>query len=160
MMAMLWAQQVMLGKKTFSQVPRLLEEQVKALLELKADEAFVLRGDEFSAAAAADVQAGEVIRVRPGERVPLDAVVIDGRSEMDTSALTGESAPRNAEPGDIILAGFVAVNGAVKARVEKPMEESSVSRILSMVEEAQARKAPVERFIYIIKGRVNNIIYI
>lgn len=121
--------------------------QVKALLELKAEEAFVLRNGEFTAIDPADVAVGEQIRVRPGERVPLDAVVLSGRSEMDTSALTGESVASNAEPGDSVLAGFVAKNGVIIARVEKPLKESSVSRILAMVEQAQERKAPAERFI-------------
>ena len=92
-------------------------------------------------------QVGEEIRIRPGERVPLDAVVTEGMSDMDTSALTGESVARAAEPGDTVLAGFVAQNGVIVARVTKPLAESSVSRILSLVEDAQARKAPVERFI-------------
>jgi len=121
--------------------------QIKALLAIRPEEAFVLRDGEYISVAPAQVRVGEEIRVRPGERVPLDAVVLSGVSEMDTSALTGESAPRNAEPGDSILAGFVAKNGVVTARVEKPLTESSVSRILAMVEDAQARKAPVERFI-------------
>ena len=122
-------------------------KQVKALLSLKADEAFVLRGGEYVAVDPAHVQVGDQIRVRPGERVPLDAVVLTGMSEMDTSALTGEGAPRAAEPGAHILAGFVSKNGVVTARVEKPLAESSVSRILAMVEQAQERKAPAERFI-------------
>ena len=122
-------------------------KQVKTLLSLKAEAAFVLRGGEYIAVDPADVRVGEEIRVRPGERVPLDAVVLSGMSEMDTSALTGEGAPRVAEPGESILAGFVSKNGVVTARVEKPLAESSVSRILSMVEQAQERKASAERFI-------------
>ena len=121
--------------------------RVKALLALKADEAFVLRDGEYVSVDPALVAVGEEIRVRPGERVPLDALVIAGRSDMDTSALTGESTPRVAEPGEHILVGFVSRNGVVTARVEKPLGESSVSRILAMVEQAQARKAPAERFI-------------
>jgi len=121
--------------------------RIRALLAIRPEEAFVLRNGAYVSTDPADVCVGEEIRVRPGERVPLDAVVLFGESEMDTSALTGESVPRNAGPGDAILAGFVAVNGVVTARVEKPLAESSVSRILTMVEEAQARKAPAERFI-------------
>ncbi|MBQ2948144.1 MAG: heavy metal translocating P-type ATPase [Clostridia bacterium] len=121
--------------------------QVRALLALKADEAFVLRGGEFAACNPAEVKVGDTIRIRPGERVPLDAVVISGTSQMDTSALTGESVERTAEPGDSVLAGFVLRDGVITARVEKPLAESSVSRILAMVEEAQERKAPAERFI-------------
>jgi len=121
--------------------------QVKALLELKADEAFVLRGGEFVSCDPAQVRVGDTIRIRPGERVPLDAVVVSGASQVDTSALTGESIERTAQPGDSVLAGFVAKDGVITARVEKPLSESSVSRILHMVEEAQERKASVERFI-------------
>ena len=122
-------------------------KRVKALLALKTDEAFVLRGGEYIAVDPAEVQVGEVIRIRPGERVPLDAVVLAGRCEMDTSALTGESVPRTAAPGETVLAGFVSRNGMITARVEKLLGESSVSRILAMVEQAQERKAPAERFI-------------
>ena len=121
--------------------------RVKALLSLRAQEGFVLRDGEFMAVDPAQVKVGEQIRVRPGERVPLDAVVLTGMSDMDTSALTGESLPRPAQPGDMILAGFVSSSGVVTARVEKPLAESSVSRILTMVEQAQERKAPAERFI-------------
>ena len=122
-------------------------KQIKALLSLKADEAFVLRNGEYVSVDPADVHVGEEIRVRPGERVPLDAMVLTGMSEMDTSALTGESVPRAAVPGEEILAGFVSRNGAITARVERPLGDSSVSRILAMVEQAQERKAPAERFI-------------
>ena len=122
-------------------------KQIKALLAIRPEEAFVLRGGEYTAVDPAQVQVGEEIRIRPGERVPLDAVVLTGMSEMDTSALTGESVARTAEPGDTVLAGFVCGSGLITARVTKPLAESSVSRILSMVEEAQERKAPVERFI-------------
>ncbi|MGN0776399.1 MAG: heavy metal translocating P-type ATPase [Candidatus Ventricola sp.] len=122
-------------------------KQVKALLAIRPEEAFVLRGGEYTAVDPAQVQVGEEIRIRPGERVPLDAVVLTGMSEMDTSALTGESVARTAEPGDTVLAGFVCGGGVITARVTRPLAESSVSRILTMVEEAQERKAPVERFI-------------
>ena len=121
--------------------------QVKALLALKADQAFVRRGEDYISVNPEQVEVGDVIRVRPGERVPLDAVVLSGMSEMDTSALTGESVPRPVQAGDNVLAGFVAKDGVITARVEKPLHESSVSRIMRMVEEAQERKAPVERFI-------------
>ena len=97
--------------------------RIKALLEIRPDEAFVLRAGEYVCVDPAQVRVGETIRVGPGERVPLDAVVLSGVSEMDTSALTGEGAPRNAEPGDSVLAGFVAKNGVVTAKVEKPLAE-------------------------------------
>ena len=121
--------------------------RVKALLALKAEEAFVFRAGEFVSADPQNVKVGETIRIRPGERVPLDAQVLSGISDMDTSALTGEGLPRSVQPGDSVLAGFVAVNGVITARVEKPLAQSSVSRILEMVENAQTRKAEAERFI-------------
>ncbi len=121
--------------------------QVKALLSLKAEEAFVLRGGEYVAVDPADVAVGETIRIRPGERVPLDGEVLSGMNDMDTSALTGESVMRSAEPGDSVLAGFVAHSGVITVKVSRPLAQSSVSRILAMVEDAQERKAPVERFI-------------
>lgn len=122
-------------------------KQVKSLMALNPEEAFVRRGGEFASVSPEQVAVGEEIRVRPGERVPLDAVVLTGVSEMDTSALTGESVARTAEPGDTVLSGFVAKSGVITARVTKPLAESSVSRILAMVEDAQERKAPAERFI-------------
>lgn len=132
--------------------------RIKALLAIRPEEAFVLREGEYTSVDPAQVRVGETIRVRPGERVPLDAVVLSGVSEMDTSALTGESMPRNTEPGDSILAGFVAKNGVVTAKVEKPLAESSVSRILAMVEDAQARKAPAERFITVFARRYTPVV--
>ena len=122
-------------------------KRVKSLMALNPEEAFVWRDGAFVSVDPAQVEIGEEIRVRPGERVPLDAVVLTGISEMDTSALTGESVERTAEPGDTVLSGFVAKSGVITARVAKRLSESSVSRILAMVEDAQQHKAPVERFI-------------
>ena len=93
------------------------------------------------------VEVGATIEVRPGERLPLDGEIVQGRSSVDTSALTGESVPRTVESGDTVLAGFVNGEGTVRVRVTKPFSESSVSRILELVEDAAARKAPTEKFI-------------
>lgn len=121
--------------------------RIKALLALKADTAYMLDGEDYVSVNPDQVEVGKQIRIRPGERVPLDARVLNGVSDMDTSALTGESIPRSVQPGDSILAGFVAVNGVITAQVTKPLQESSISRMMALVEQAQDRKAPVERFI-------------
>ncbi|MBE6568832.1 MAG: cadmium-translocating P-type ATPase [Ruminococcaceae bacterium] len=94
-----------------------------------------------------DVEIGDILLVGPGERVPLDGVVIDGSSFADTSALTGESVPRRVDAGDEILSGCINKNAALKIRVTKTFEDSTVSRILELVESASARKSTAERFI-------------
>jgi len=85
--------------------------------------------------------------VRPGERVPLDGEVVKGSSFVETSALTGESVPRKMEAGDTILSGMVNSSGVLTVRVTRPYAESSVQKILDLVENASSRKAPTEKFI-------------
>lgn len=94
-----------------------------------------------------DVETGTVIVIKPGERVPLDGVVIDGESMLDTAALTGESVPRRIRPGEDIISGCINGSGTLKVRVTKAFEDSTVSRILELVENASSRKAKVENFI-------------
>jgi len=94
-----------------------------------------------------DVEIGTVIVVKPGERIPLDGVVVEGSSLVDTAALTGESVPRRAEVGDDIISGCVNGSGTLKVRVTKAFEDSTVSRILELVENASSKKARVENFI-------------
>ncbi len=94
-----------------------------------------------------DVQIGSVIVVKPGERIPLDGVVVEGESFIDTSALTGESVPRKAGVGDDVISGCVNGNGLIKVEVKKCFDDSTVSRILELVENASIKKAKVENFI-------------
>ena len=94
-----------------------------------------------------DVEVGQLIAVKPGERVPLDARVVEGNSMIDTSALTGESIPKEIEPGDTLLSGSINLNGMLIAEVTSRFEESTVSKILEMVENSLSRKAQSERFI-------------
>lgn len=94
-----------------------------------------------------EVKAGDIILVKPGERVPLDGEVMEGTSAVDTSALTGESMPRDVGPGSEVLSGFINRNGMLTMRAERELEESAVARILELVEDAGARKAPTEKFI-------------
>lgn len=95
---------------------------------------------------------GQIIEVRPGERLPLDGEVVSGSSFVDTSALTGEPVPRRVEAGDGVLAGFINGSGLLRIRVTKSYSESSVARILNLVENAAARKAPTEKFITAFAG--------
>lgn len=120
---------------------------VRALLELKADHANLLRGREVVRVGPEELRVGDLILVRPGERVPVDGVVVEGSSSVDASALTGESVPRRVGPGDEILSGMVCLDGVLKVRVLKELSESTVSRIMELVERASAGKAKVERFI-------------
>src|SRR5699024_6241489 len=94
-----------------------------------------------------EVQIGDIIVIKPGERVPLDGKVIEGNSMIDTSALTGESVPREVEVGHEILSGCININGVITAEVTKEYEESTVSKILDLVENASSKKSHSEQFI-------------
>ncbi|WP_412096326.1 heavy metal translocating P-type ATPase, partial [Bacillus paralicheniformis] len=94
-----------------------------------------------------EVKAGDIIIVKPGEKVPLDGKVRAGKSLVDTSALTGESVPREAAPGEEVLSGFVNKNGVLEVKVDKEYSESTVSKILDLVQNASSRKAKTENFI-------------
>ena len=94
-----------------------------------------------------DVPVGSVILVRPGEKIPIDGVVLSGSSALDTSALTGESLPRDAEPGDAVISGCISLSGVLRIRTTRAFGESTVSRILELVENASSRKSAPEQFI-------------
>ena len=94
-----------------------------------------------------EVEVGELVLVRPGERVPLDGVVVEGSSSIDSSALTGESTPSSVEPGSELISGCINISSALTMRVTKPYEDSTVSRILELVESAAEKKASAESFI-------------
>ncbi|HJJ28925.1 MAG TPA: heavy metal translocating P-type ATPase [Methanocorpusculum sp.] len=120
---------------------------ISALLELVPQKAHVLQNGEVVEAAPADVSVGEELLVRPGERVPLDGIVLEGSSELDTSALTGESLTRPVGAGDEILSGSVNGFGLLRIRAAKAYQDSAVAKIIELVEKASARKAKVEHFI-------------
>ena len=94
-----------------------------------------------------DVEVGDIIVIKPGERIPLDATVTEGETMVDTAALTGESVPRRAAPGSELVSGCINMSGTVKAQVTKAFEDSTVTRILELVENAGSKKARVENFI-------------
>ncbi|MCO1603985.1 heavy metal translocating P-type ATPase [Desulfosporosinus nitroreducens] len=120
---------------------------IQALMDIRPDYANLVHQLEVLKVAPEDVQVGQTILVRPGEKVPLDGEVVQGSSFVDTSALTGESVPRNIEAGDTILSGMVNSSGVLTVRVTRPYAESSVQKILDLVENASSRKAPTEKFI-------------
>lgn len=120
---------------------------IAELMDIRPDYANVKTDDNIIKKDPADVRVGDIIVIKAGERVPLDGIVLEGSSYMDTSALTGESVPREVEPGDEVLSGCINVNGLITARVTKEYEESTVNKILDLVENAGNRKSRSEQFI-------------
>jgi Cd2+/Zn2+-exporting ATPase len=120
---------------------------IAELMDIRPDYANVLRDGKTETVDPDDVAVGETILIRPGEKVPLDAVVIEGASAVDASALTGESLPREVVAGDTLLSGCINLSGLITARVTKPFGESTVSKILDLVENAGAKKSKSENFI-------------
>lgn len=140
----------------FFQVGELFEERaegqsrrsISALMAIRPDTASLLRGDGTEVTVSpAGVLPGQTVVVRPGVRVPLDGTVTGGESSIDTSALTGESAPRRVRTGDTVLSGCVNLTGVLRLRVEKTFGESAASRVIALVEGASRRKSRSEAFI-------------
>ena len=122
-------------------------KSISSLMDIRADYANVLRDGKEVKVSPEEVFIGESIIVKPGERVPLDGIILEGTSFIDTSALTGESVPREVTIGNEILSGSINNNGVLKVKVYKEFRESTVARILELVENASNKKAPTEKFI-------------
>lgn len=122
-------------------------KSITALMDIRPDYANVLRDGEWVEADPDEVLVGDRILVRPGERIPLDGVIEKGSSSLDTMALTGESIPRDVSEGDEVISGCVNKNGVLEIKVSKPYGESTVARILDLVENASSKKAKAENFI-------------
>lgn len=122
-------------------------KSIAAMMDIAPDFANMMRNGELVQVDPYEVAPGDEIVVKPGERVPLDGIVIAGTSQLDTAALTGESVPRDVREGDEIISGCVNMTGLVTVRVTKPFGESTVSRILELVENASEKKAHTENFI-------------
>ena len=120
---------------------------VSQLLDIRPDTANVERGGSVQVVNPADVRIGETVVIKPGEKVPMDGTVIEGKSSLNTVALTGESAPRDVEEGDMILSGCVNESGVLRVRVTKEFGESTASKILDLVENASGKKSKSEKFI-------------
>ena len=122
-------------------------KSIKELMDIRPDYANVLREGEEVVLDPEEVKAGERIRIKPGERIPLDGVIVKGSGSLDTMALTGESIPRDVECGDEIISGCINLNTVLEAEVTKEFSESTVNRILNLVENASSQKAVTEQFI-------------
>ncbi|MBR8830519.1 MAG: Zinc-transporting ATPase [Chroococcopsis gigantea SAG 12.99] len=120
---------------------------IKALLEVRPDTANLKVNGRVTEVSPERVTPGDIILVKPGEKVPLDGEILEGSSQLDTSALTGESVPRTVKPGSTIFAGAINKSGALTVRVTKPFAESSIAKVLDLVENAASKKAPTEKFI-------------
>ena len=139
----------------FFQVGELFEElaegrsrkSIAHLMDLRPDMARVERGGKLQTVKPEEIQPGETIVIRPGEKVPLDGIVLEGKSSLDTVALTGESVPRSVKEGDEILSGCVNKSGVIKVRTTKVFGESTAAKILDLVENAAENKSQSERFI-------------
>lgn len=119
---------------------------IRGLIELSPTDASVLRHGHEDRVPVEDVKVGETVVVRPGERIPLDGVVIAGSSSVDEKAITGESVPREKTPGQPVYAGTINQRGSVEVRVTRLVGDDTLSRIIHLVEEAQAQKAPSQQF--------------
>ena len=120
---------------------------ISSLMDIRPDYANLERDGALEEVDPEDVAVGDVIVVKPGERVPLDGVVLEGSSTLNTAALTGESLPREVSPGGDVVSGCINLSGVLRVQVTKAFEESTVSRILELVENASSRKAKAEAFI-------------
>ncbi|MBD2336562.1 cadmium-translocating P-type ATPase [Calothrix sp. FACHB-156] len=120
---------------------------IKALLEIRPDYANVKTNGEIQKVSPETVNIGEIIVVKPGEKIPLDGEIIDGSSQVDTSALTGESVPRTVRIGETVLAGMLNKIGVLTVKVTKLFDESSIAKILDLVQNARSKKAATEKFI-------------
>ena len=122
-------------------------KSIASLMDIRPDYANVKKGDELVKVDPDEVQIGDIIVIKAGEKIPLDGKVIEGSSMLDTSALTGESVPREVEVGSDILSGCININGVITAEVTKEFGESTVSKILDLVENASSKKSNSEQFI-------------
>ncbi|WP_445745012.1 heavy metal translocating P-type ATPase [Paenibacillus sp. FSL L8-0470] len=120
---------------------------ITALMDIRPEFAFLKEGEQLRKVSPEEVAVGDIIVIKPGEKVPLDGTILEGSAMMDTSALTGESVPRSAEPGAQVLSGFINRNGVITVQVTQTFGESAVSKILELVQNASSNKAKTENFI-------------
>ena len=122
-------------------------KSIASLMDIRPDYANVFRNEKIEKVNPEEVKIGDTIIVKPGEKIPLDGTIIEGTTTLDTKALTGESLPREAKEGDQVLSGCINLNGVIKIKVEKEYGESTVSKILDLVENASSKKSKSENFI-------------
>ena len=122
-------------------------KSISQLMDIRPDIAHVKRGEELVDVNPKEVKVGDIVVIRPGEKVPMDGIVIDGASSLNTVALTGESVPRTIRPADEIMSGCINLNGVVTAKVTKAFGESTAAKVLNLVENATENKSKNENFI-------------
>ena len=122
-------------------------KNISALMDIRPDYANIERDGKLEKVDPDEVAVGSIIVVQPGEKVPIDGVIVEGSSSLNTSALTGESLPRDAKPGDDIISGCINMTGVLKVKTTKEFGESTVSKILELVENSSSRKSRSEAFI-------------
>ena len=120
---------------------------ISELMDIRPDYANLEQDGEVEKVDPDEVEVGSIIVIRPGEKVPIDGIVVEGNSSLNTSALTGESLPRDVKPGDEIISGSVNMSGLLRVETTKEFDESTASKILELVENAGERKAKSEQFI-------------
>ena len=120
---------------------------ITELMDIRPDYANIENDGKLEKVDPDEVEVGSVIVVQPGEKVPIDGVIVEGNSSLNTSALTGESLPRSAKAGDEIISGCINMTGVLKIKTTKEFDESTVSKILELIEESSSRKSRSENFI-------------
>ena len=136
-----------IGELFQSYAVRKSRKNISELMDIRPDYANIERDGKLEKVSPDEVAVGSIIIVQPGEKVPLDGIITEGNSTLNTSALTGESLPRDAKEGDEIVSGCININGVLKVRTTKEFGESTVSKILELVENSGARKSKSEKFI-------------
>ena len=122
-------------------------KSIAELMDIRPDYANVMRNGVVEEVGPEEVAIGEVILIKPGERIPLDGTVVKGNSSLDTMALTGESLPRDVAEGEEVISGCVNLSGVIEVQVSKVFGESTVAKILDLVENASGKKSEAEHFI-------------
>ncbi len=143
---------VMLGKYMESRSKGKTSEAIRKLMELAPDTALLIRNGEEVTVPTQEVAVGEHILVKPGSRVPLDGIVVSGESSVDESMLTGESIPVEKKTGDTVIGGSMNYNGAMEVEVTHVGGDTTLSKIVKMMEDAQGRKAPISKLADTVAG--------
>ena len=136
---------MLLGKYLEAGAKGKTSEAIRKLMGLQPKTALILRNEEELEIPISDVLPGDIVLIRPGDRIPVDGTVLEGNSAVDESMITGESLPVEKKPGDMLVSGTVNSYGALRFRAEKVGKDSVLSRIIAVVEEAQGSQGPIQK---------------
>ena len=123
------------------------KKSINSLLEIRPDYANVIRDGKTEKVEPNDVKVGEIITINPGEKIPMDGIIIEGNTSLNTVAITGESVPRSVKVNDEVISGCININGKINVKVTKTFGESTASKIIELVENAQENKSTSDKFI-------------